>query len=151
MIGGSVQAAELQPQDTGAPISESPLLPWTTDFDKAMAVAKADSLPLYVYFTGSSWCIWCKKMDREIHNQDAFRQKTVGKMLFVKVDLPAGSQPNEVTKSLLETYHVRGVPTVVVLSPDGNELARFRYQQMTPEQYADIVLTAISRPQQKKG
>ena len=136
--------------DTGSSPSDSPLLPWTTDFDKAMAVAKADSLPIYLYFTGSSWCIWCKKMDREIHNQDAFRQKTVGKMLFVKVDLPAGSQPNETTKALLDTYHVHGVPTVVILSSDGEELARFRYQQMPPEQYADIILAAATRSQEQK-
>ena len=128
-------------QQEGSPqASEAPLLPWTTDFDKALATAKADSVPMYVYFTGSSWCIWCKKMDREIHNQDAFRQKTVGKILFVKIDLPAGTQPNEKTKSLLERYKVHGVPTVVILSPSGEELGRFRYQQMAPEEYAEAVL-----------
>ena len=79
-------------------------------------------------------------MDREIHNQDAFRQKTVGKMLFVKIDLPAGAQPNEKTKSLLETYKVQGVPTVLILSPTGEELGRFRYQSMSPEAYAEAVL-----------
>ena len=138
----SVEAASQQE----APLpSESPLLPWTTDFDKALAAAKADSVPLYVYFTGSSWCIWCKKMDREIHNQDGFRQKTVGKMLFVKIDLPAGREPNEKTKNLLETYKVQGVPTVIILSPSGEELGRFRYQQMSPEDFAEAVLKAASQ------
>jgi protein disulfide-isomerase len=134
-------------QDSPLPTSESPLLPWSTDFDKALASAKSDSVPLYVYFTGSSWCIWCKKMDREIHNQDAFRQKTVGKLLFVKIDLPAGTQPSEGVKNLIEKYKVNGVPTVVILSPSGDELGRFRYQQMPPEEYADAVLqVATSRP-----
>jgi thiol:disulfide interchange protein len=85
-------------------------------------------------------------MDREIHNQDAFRQKTVGKFLFVKIDLPAGTQPNEKIKTLLDTYHIQGVPTVIILSPDGQELSRFRYQQMTPDQYADVVLEAAELP-----
>jgi protein disulfide-isomerase len=141
--------AETIPRDNPTPTSESPLLPWTTDFDKALATAKVDSIPLYVYFTGSSWCIWCKKMDREIHNQDAFRQKTVGKFLFVKVDLPAGTQPSEKVRTLIDTYKVHGVPTVVILSPAGEELGRFRYQQMTPEEYADAVLTAASSQQKK--
>ena len=120
--------------------AEPPLLPWTTDFDKALDTAKTDSIPLYVYFTGSSWCIWCKKMDREFHSQDAFRQKMVGKVLFVKVDLPAGSPPNERAGILMGRYRVQGVPTVLILSPSGEELGRFRYQQMPPEEYAEAVL-----------
>ncbi len=129
-------------KEGGASPSESPLLPWTTDFDTAMNMAKSERLPIYLYFTGSTWCIWCKKMDREIHNQDAFRQKTVGKFLFVKIDLPAGSQPSEQTKALLNTYHIQGVPSVIILSSEGKELARFRYQQMSPDHYADLVLEA---------
>ena len=143
--------AESAQRDSSLPTSESPLLPWTTDFDKALASAKADSIPLYVYFTGSSWCIWCKKMDREIHNQDAFRQMTVGKVLFVKIDLPAGTQPSEKVRNLLEKYKVNGVPTVVILSPTGDELGRFRYQQMPPEDFAEAVLkVARSQPETSK-
>ena len=86
-------------------------------------------------------------MDREIHNQDAFRQKTVGKLLFVKIDLPAGTQPSEKVKNLLEKYKVNGVPTIVILSPSGDELGRFRYQQMPPEDYAEAVMkVARSQP-----
>jgi len=69
----------------------------------------------------------------------------VGKFLFVHVDLPAGSAPNEQTKALLETYHVKGVPTVLIVSPDGEELARFRYRQIPPEEYADIVIEAAGK------
>lgn len=133
-------------KEPGMPPSESPLLPWTSDFDKALETAKSERLPLYVYFTGSSWCIWCKKMDREIHNQDAFRQKTVGKFIFVKIDLPAGSQPSDALRKTLNTYQIQGVPSVIILSADGEELARFRYQQMSPDLYADLVLKASALP-----
>jgi hypothetical protein len=84
-------------------------------------------------------------MDQEIHNADAFRQKTVGKCLFVRVELPAGGQPSEEVKQLLEKYHISGVPTAVLLSPDGNEITRFRYQQITPEEYANLVLNAAKK------
>ncbi len=130
------------------PSSESPLLPWTSDYNQALVAAKAQNLPIYLFFTGSAWCIWCKKMEKELHNQDGFRQKVVGKFLFVKVDIPAGSPPSDATKALIETYSVRGVPSVVILSPEGKELARFRYQQATPEEYADLVLEA-AYPSQK--
>jgi protein disulfide-isomerase len=132
--------AELPQKAT--PPSEAPLLPWTTDYAQALASAKTQSMPIYLFFTGSTWCIWCKKMEKEFHNQDAFRQKVVGKFLFVKIDLPAGSPPSDATKELLEKYKIKGVPTVVIISPEGSELARFSYQQALPEQYAEIVLEA---------
>jgi len=125
--------------------AESPLLPWTIDIDQAFQSAKTQSLPIYLYVSGSTWCLWCKKMDREIHDQDSFRQKTVGKFVFVHVDLPAGATPNDKTKTLLEKYHVKGVPTVLILSPEGEELARFRYRQIPPEEYADIVIEATEK------
>lgn len=83
-------------------------------------------------------------MEEEIHNQDAFRQKLVGKLIFVKIDLPLGTQPDEATRKLLQQYNVKGVPSIIILSPEGTELARFRYQQISPDQYADLVSKAIN-------
>lgn len=138
----SLYSTEQPQKETAHSPSESPLLPWTTDFQQALKLAKSQSRPIYLYFSGSTWCIWCKKMEKELHNHDDFRQKMVGKFLFVHVDLPAGSKPNEETQALLETYHVRGVPTVLILSPEGEEVARFRYRQIPPEEYADTVIEA---------
>ena len=120
----------------------APLLPWTEDLDSALITAKNQSIPVYLFFTGSEWCVWCKKMDREIHNSDAFRQKMIGQCIFVRVELPAGSKPSKGTKKLLDLYHVSGVPTVILLSPEGKEITRFQYQQISPDAYANIVLKA---------
>ena len=84
-------------------------------------------------------------MDREIHNSDEFRQKTVGKCLFVRVELPAGGQPTDEVKQLLENYHISSVPTAVLLSPNGEEITRFRYQQIAPSDYADLLLNAAKK------
>lgn len=124
------------------------LLPWSSDSDQAFEAARAQSLPIYMYFTGSSWCIWCKRMEKDLHNKDEFRQQLVGKVIFLKLDLPAGTHPDEKTQKLLSTYNVRGVPTVVILSQDLKELARFQYQQMPAGDYAKLVLKAIESPVQ---
>lgn len=126
------------------------LLPWSDDIEQAFAAAKAQSLPIYLYFTGSTWCIWCKRMDKDLHNTDDFRQLLVGKIVFVKADLPAGTRPDERIQKLMSTYHVRGVPTVIILSPDLKEITRFQYQQIQPKEYAQLVLQAISPPSQEK-
>lgn len=124
---------------------QTPLLPWTTDFNQALNMAKAESLPIYLYFTGSTWCIWCKKLEKEIHEQDNFRQKVVGKFIFVKIDLPAGMQADEKTKELMQKYAVLGVPTIIIVSPEGQEIARFRYQKIAPEAFADQVLAPVMK------
>jgi thiol:disulfide interchange protein len=123
----------------------TPLLPWGTDYDQGMNLAKTTSLPVYLFFTGSTWCIWCKKMEADFHNQDAFRQKTVGKFVFIKIELPAGGSASDLTKNLMQKYNVKGVPCIIVLSPDGKELGRFRYQKITPDQYADLVINAATQ------
>jgi thiol:disulfide interchange protein len=40
----------------------------------------------------------------------------------------------------MKKYNVIGVPTVLILSPEGQEIARFRYQKIAPEVFADLVL-----------
>ena len=38
---------------------------WTMDYDAAVKLAGEKKLPLMLNFTGSDWCGWCKKLDRE--------------------------------------------------------------------------------------
>ena len=39
---------------------------WTTDWDKAMAAARAQKKPVVVDFY-TDWCGWCKKLDKETY------------------------------------------------------------------------------------
>jgi len=38
--------------------SDSPLLPWTTDIEQTFQTAKTQSLPIYLYVSGTTWCLW---------------------------------------------------------------------------------------------
>ncbi len=47
---------------------------WQTDYSKAVQQAKSESKPILLFFTGSDWCGWCKKLDNEVFKSPEFRQ-----------------------------------------------------------------------------
>lgn len=45
-----------------------------TNYEKALAKAKAENKQVLLDFTGSDWCGWCMKPDREVFSKPAFKQ-----------------------------------------------------------------------------
>ena len=46
---------------------------WLTDYKKATAQAEEEDKPILVDFTGSDWCGWCIRLDKEVFSKDAFK------------------------------------------------------------------------------
>ncbi|MGZ4982896.1 MAG: thioredoxin family protein, partial [Chthoniobacterales bacterium] len=46
---------------------------WLTDLKQAQEEAKTNNKLLLLNFTGSDWCGWCIKLDREVFSQPAFK------------------------------------------------------------------------------
>jgi len=44
-------------------------LAWQTDFNQAAQQAAQEHKYVLLDFTGSDWCPWCIKMDKEVFNQ----------------------------------------------------------------------------------
>ena len=57
-------------------------LEWETDFKKASSTAKASGKYIMLDFSGSDWCGWCIKLEKEVFSQDAFKD-FAEKTLFV--------------------------------------------------------------------
>ena len=122
----------------------TPPLHWETSLKAAEQLSQSSHLPIYLVFSGSSWCIWCQRMDQEIHSQKAFIDKMQGKCIFVSIDIPAGGQMDTATQQLFSQYKIRGLPTAIALSPDLKELGRFGYTHIRPDQYADMLLETFT-------
>jgi protein disulfide-isomerase len=90
--------------------------------------ARSANKPILLEFTGSDWCPPCKMMQKEVFSTDAFKKFADSDILFVKLDFPKSrEQADEVktrNRSLAEKYNIEGFPTLVVLSPQGEELSR---------------------------
>jgi protein disulfide-isomerase len=102
---------------------------WVNDYKKAQQEAKANNKFLLLDFTGSDWCGWCKKFDKEILSQSQFKDYAREKLVLVELDFPrAKPQSVELRKQnqqLAQQYQVQGFPTIVVLDGDGHKLWQF--------------------------
>jgi len=102
---------------------------WQNDYKKAQEEAKAANKFLLLNFTGSDWCGWCIKFDREVLSQPQFKDYARDNLVLVELDFPRRKpQSADVKKQNLELaqrYEVLGFPTIVVLNSDGQKLWHF--------------------------
>ncbi|MDP6538159.1 MAG: thioredoxin family protein [Planctomycetota bacterium] len=113
------------------------------DFDEAVALARAEKKDLFVDFTGSDWCGWCIKLDEEVFSHEAFLVEAQKDFVLVALDYPRGEEakaavPNpERNDELREEYGIRGYPTCLLMTADGDVYGRTGYLKGGPEQYVE--------------
>jgi thioredoxin-related protein len=114
-------------------------LNWLTDLPKAQAAAKADSKLVMLDFTGSDWCGWCIKLNKEIFSKPEFEEYAGKHLVLVEVDFPrAKPQSPELKKAnqaLQQKYKVEGYPTIVVLNSEGKKVGELGYMQGGPKAF----------------
>lgn len=114
---------------------------WMTDFPAAQAQAKAEGKPLLLDFTGSDWCGWCIRLDREVFSQAAFKEFAASELVLVELDFPRGKkQSAEVraqNEALAAKYGIEGFPTLILLSPAGGVVGRTGYREGGAEAYVE--------------
>jgi protein disulfide-isomerase len=102
---------------------------WLNDYKKAQEEAKASNKFLLLDFTGSDWCGWCKKFDKEILSQSQFQDYARENLVLVELDFPrAKPQSPELRRQnqeLANQYQVQGFPTIIVLNGDGQKLWQY--------------------------
>lgn len=83
----------------------------------AIAEAKGSDKLVFIDFW-TSWCGYCKKLDRETFSQPSV-QAELAKMISLSVDAES-----TLGKPLAEKYHVSGYPALVVIDKNQKELGR---------------------------
>ncbi len=103
-------------------------LHWLTDLPKAETEAKADHKLVLLDFTGSDWCGWCIKFDKEVFSTPAFAEYARKNLVLVQLDFPRktklDSKLQKANDALRDKYKVEGYPTFVVLNAEGREVGR---------------------------
>ena len=122
---------------------------WMTDFEAAQAKAKAENKPLLLDFTGSDWCGWCIKLDEEVFSQTAFSQYAAAELVLVEIDFPRRTdQPAKLkaqNEALSQKYGIRGFPTILVLSPEGELIEKTGYRRGGPQAYVAHIKEILAK------
>jgi thiol:disulfide interchange protein len=96
---------------------------WLTSVSEAEARAKNENKLVLLNFTGSDWCVACKRMDAEVFSKPEFASYASTNLELVELDYPLDKkQPKELkdaNNALQIKYNVEGFPTFYALKPDG--------------------------------
>lgn len=102
---------------------------WETDLKKAQDLARSSHKLVLLDFTGSDWCGWCIRLDKDILSKPAFKDYANKNLVLVEIDFPRRkSQSDDLKKQnqeLAAKYQVEGFPTIVLLNGDGQKVWRF--------------------------
>lgn len=101
---------------------------WQTNYKAALEQSAKESRPVLINFTGSDWCGWCIKMQKDTFSQQAFKDFAEKNLILLELDFPKGKPQSADLQAqndeLQKKYGVRGFPTLVLLNSKGKEVAR---------------------------
>lgn len=91
-------------------------LKWETDINKAISVSNKTKKPLLLFFTGSDWCGWCIRLQKEVLKTPEFASWAKKNVVLVELDYPRSKPQTDAIKNqnngLQQTFGIQGFPTV---------------------------------------
>lgn len=120
---------------------------WTTDLEKAFQQAKVEKKSVLVEFTGSDWCPPCIFMRQNVFSKKEFVTEASKKFVLVELDFPNGDAAmKEKNMPYAEKYRIEGFPTVILLTPGGEELSRlFASEYPSPELFLKRINEVVEK------
>lgn len=119
-----------------------------SDFVTGLDRASVEQLPLLANFT-ANWCGYCKKMDRTTWKSPAVIERLAG-VVAVRIDVDETRPRDGMSGAdVAARYGVQGTPTLILLSHDGEIIARSSGYQDS-RQLLDWLDRSLGRPVEKK-
>ena len=118
-------------------------LNWENNLDKAIEQAKKENKTVLVNFTGSDWCIWCKRLSAEVFQQKEFEAYAKESLVLVMLDFPKDIEQTQETKEynnkLAQKYGIQGFPTILLIDSQGKLVAQTGYQPGGAAKYVEHI------------
>ena len=127
---------------------------WTDDFEAARKRAEKESKPMLVLFTGSDWCIWCKRLEGEVFSKADFATAIPKEMVAVFLDFPSDeslvtAERRKLNEALARKYGIRGFPTVLLMDAKGKVFAQTGYRPGGPALYVEHLRELVAQKMPK--
>jgi protein disulfide-isomerase len=136
------------PSDHGS-VSTMNGIQWETNYQKAVRMAQEQNKPILLLFTGSDWCTWCIRLEKEVFASPSFVDRMKDKFIYVKLDYPNSSKPSAdivaQNKALKAKFKVQGFPSVVILNSREDKIGSLGYQAGGPVKYSQTLLDIIGQ------
>lgn len=100
---------------------------WGTDWEAAKAESKKTGKPILINLTGSDWCGWCIRLEKNVFASKTFKDYAGENLILMEADFPrkkeVPAETKEQNKALKKKYLAGGYPTVWVLDHEGNKVS----------------------------
>ena len=94
-------------------------LEWHTNLKEAEETSFESGKPVFAFFTGSDWCIWCRKMQENVFSKQEFIDWATPNVVLLELDFPRHSQLSEEltqqNNALKQSLRVNSYPTIMIL------------------------------------
>ena len=91
---------------------------WETNIEKAAQTAAKEKKPMLLFFTGSDWCGWCIRLQKEVLKTPEFAAWAKENVVLVELDYPRKApQTPDIKKQNSElqmAFGIQGFPTIVL-------------------------------------
>ena len=116
---------------------------WLEDYRLAQAIASQLDRDILMAFTSMDSSEWSQRLDKEIFQQEAFKDYARKNLVLLRIDFPkAGKQTDKIAEQnrlLAEAHGVRGYPTVVFINPRGQKFGEAKYMKGGPAAFLEAL------------
>ncbi len=122
---------------------------WEVDLEKAYALSQETGKPIMANFTGSDWCIWCKRLDASVFSKEEFQKWASENVILLELDFPRRKKLPKKYKdqnySLQQAFGIKGYPAVWLFNLTRNEeLNKFNIEALGRSGYKKTVQEFVS-------
>jgi len=97
------------------------------DTDSAFELALKENKIIMIYFY-ADWCVYCKKLEKEIFSDDSFNKKFRKKFVGIKLNaennqtLHKFNNKIKTPKEIAELYNVSALPNILFMNENGEKI-----------------------------
>ena len=100
--------------------SQSKLV-WHDNVKEAIKISKKEKKPIMMFFTGSDWCGWCIRLQKEVFFKEEFKKWAGENVVLLELDFPRrkalSSEVKAQNTKLQRQFAIQGYPTVWFANP----------------------------------
>lgn len=130
----------------GAPTTPPQIL-WEENYDEAIQRAHQLEKPVLLYFSGSDWCRWCKKIKSEVFESEEFEEYLRDFFVYINIDFPKEKKQDleliQQNTKLKNRYKIRSFPTVIIMDHNEQEIDRLGYLKGGGKAYREKVFQVL--------
>jgi protein disulfide-isomerase len=113
--------------------SQAQDIQWLTNVKEAVEISNKQNKPMLLFFTGSDWCGWCIKLQKEVLKTPEFATWAQQNVVLVELDYPRSTPQTDAVKTqnqdMQQGFSIQGFPTICFAKAT-NKDGKVNFQQI---------------------